>query len=111
MSNRTKIKKHAPKPPEIEANVPSQPQKAPWRPPQTLLAAVIFVSLGIAILGNSLYLIVPAGIVLLAVLIWGGLTARHLGTGSRALKQFLMPGILILVLLVVRIITVLEKLN
>lgn len=108
MSNRTKIRKRPPKPltPTVR---PPEPQKAPWRPPQTLLAAVIFITLGIAILANSLYLIVPAGIVLIATLVWSGLTVRNLGSGSRALKQFLMPGILILVLLVVRIITVLEK--
>lgn len=111
MSNRTKIKKRVPKLPEAPANIPSQPQKAPWRPPQTLLAAVIFITLGIAIMANTLYLIVPAGILLMAVLVWSGITARHLGTGSRALKQFLMPGILILVLLAVRVVTILEKSN
>lgn len=110
MSNRTKIKKRTPKP-EVPVNIPSQPQKAPWRPPQTLLAAIIFAALGIAILGKSLYLIVPAGIVLIAVLIWSGLTARHLGIGSRALKQLLLPGILILVLMAVRVVSILEKSN
>lgn len=95
MSNRTKVKKRVP--------------KTPWLPSQTLLAALIFITLGIAILAKSLYLIVPAGVVLLGILFWGGITARLLGAGSKTLKQFITPGILVLVLLVVRIITILGK--
>lgn len=106
MSNRTKIKKRLLKP---EKTLPPTSSKAPWRPPQALLAAVIFLALGTAILAKSLYLIVPAGIVLITLLVWSGLTARRSGMGSKGIRLTLMPAILIAVLLIIRVYTVLNK--
>lgn len=108
MSNRTKIKKRPPKPEKISVP-PPKPRRQFWQPPQTLLAAVVFLALGAAILGSSLYVVIPAGIVLIALMGWSSLVAYYSGTGSRAYKSMLMPSILIVILLVVRVFTLLEK--
>lgn len=108
MSNRTKIKKRPPKPEKISAP-PPKPPKPFWQPPQTLLAAVIFLALGAAILGKSLYVVIPAGLVLIGLLGWSAFVARYSGAGSRALRSMLMPAILIVILIIVRVFTLLGK--
>ncbi len=108
MSNRTKIKKRPSKPEKISAP-PPKPLKKLWQPPQTLLAAVVFMALGAAILGKSLYVVIPSGVVLIALIGWSGFAARHSGAGSRALRSMFMPSVLIVILLIVRVFTLLEK--
>lgn len=107
MSNRTKIKKR-PLKENASAPLPEPPKKL-WQPPQTLLAAVIFLALGAAILGKSIYIVIPAGVVLIALLGWSGLAVHYSGAGSRAFRSMLMPSILVVILIVVRVFTLLGK--
>lgn len=108
MSNRTKIKIRAPKPEKIVVPPPIPPKKL-WQPPQSLLGAVIFLALGAAIFGKSLYVVIPAGLVLLGLLAWSGVVARYSGAGSKVLRSIFLTTLLIITVLAVRIYLELNK--
>lgn len=109
MSNRTKIKKKvAVSPKQRTEPTPSRERKY-WQPPQALLGTVIFLTLGTAILAKSIYLYLPAGLILIGVIGYSGFIANRTGASSKGMKFILTPVVLITILMIARIYSTLYK--
>lgn len=93
MSNRTKIKKQPP----ISTTPPPLQQRKSFQPSPTLLGAIIFLTLGTVILAKSVYLFLPAGLILMAVIVWFD---RSFKTKRRV--SVLLPLVLLAIVLAVR---------